>query len=224
MSQLPLALGGLGPPDFAHYWPECGLVSTRLQAYARAPAAVQIHLTGPDGSGKTHLLLACCALAESLEHSVQYLPLQRVPLDALQLAGGVDLLVIDDGDRALLEREWALALFAAINRQHDARRALLLASRAGPSAALLPDLGSRLALAERLRLDPHTDEARAAILHHRASRAGIPLDDAAVDYLLRHGARELKSLMAQLAALDREALARGRRVTVPLIRQVLGQG
>ena len=49
-------------------------------------------------------------------------------------------------------------------------------------------------------------------------------DVAAVDYLLRHGARELKSLMAQLAALDREALARGRRVTVPLIRQVLGQG
>ena len=29
---------------------------------------------------------------------------------------------------------------------------------------------------------------------------------------------------ATVAALDREALARGRRVTVPLIRQVLGQG
>lgn len=222
MSQLPLALGGLGPPDFAHYWAGDGLAAARLQAFARAPGADQIHLTGGEASGKTHLLLACCAAAEAVGHSVQFLPLGRLPVDALQQPASVDLLVIDDGDLAFAQPAWATALFAAINRQHDRQRALLLASRDSAAKAVLPDLGSRLARAERLRLAPHSDIERAAILRHRAECAGIPLDEAALEYLLRYGSRDLKSLMAQLAALDREALARGRRVTVPLIRAVLG--
>lgn len=222
MSQLPLALGGLGPPDFAHYWAGDGLAAARLHAFARTPGSDQIHLTGGEATGKTHLLLACCTAAEAAGYSVQFLPLGRLPVDALQQPSSVDLLVIDDGDVALAQPDWAVALFAAINRQHDRQRALLLASRAAAADAVLPDLASRLARAERLRLAPHSDADRAAILRHRAECAGIPLDEAAVDYLLRHGSRELKSLMTQLAALDREALARGRRVTVPLIRTVLG--
>ena len=98
---------------------------------------------------------------------------------------------------------------------------MLLAVRGAMDAVVLPDLGSRLARAEALYLEQPDDAARKSILLHRAARAGIPLEPAAADYLLRHAHRDLRSLLAQLAELDREALARGRRITVPLLREVL---
>lgn len=222
MSQLPLALGGLGPPDFDSYYPgDDALVLARLQGLARSPGADQLLLCGAESSGKTHLLLACCELARALAHRVAYLPLKRLPVEALRETMDADLIAVDDADRAFVDRDWAVALFALINRQHDRRAALLLSAGGNVAQAALPDLASRLARAETLRLAPRDDVQRRAILLHRAAQAGIPLDESAVDYLLRHGARDLRALMDLLARLDREALARGRRITVPLLRELL---
>ncbi|MCK7496103.1 MAG: hypothetical protein MZW92_38055 [Comamonadaceae bacterium] len=43
-----------------------------------------------------------------------------------------------------------------------------------------------------------------------------------IDYLLRHGERDLPSLMAVLDALDRVSLEQQRPVTLPLLREALG--
>lgn len=222
MSQLPLALGGLGPPDFEHFWSAEGAIAVaRLQALAQRPGADQVLVSGPEGSGKTHLLLATCEAARLAGHSVAYLPLSRLDVAALTEPVDAELVAVDDVDRALGERALAEWLFGQINRQHDRGRALLLAVRGAMEAVVLPDLGSRLARAEALHLEQPDDAARKSILLHRAARAGIPLEPAAADYLLRHAHRDLRSLLAQLAELDREALARGRRITVPLLREVL---
>lgn len=223
MSQLPLALGGLDSPDFAHFWPGDALVVARLQALAQAPGGAQVLLLGAAGGGKTHLLLATCEAARAHGLAVAYLPLDRI--DDAGLAGAVDaeLVAVDAIDCAYRDGARAEWLFAQVNRQHDHGRALLLAARAlpDPAALVLPDLGSRLLRCERLALAPHDDEARRAILLHRAASAGIPLDEAAADYLLRHHSRDLRALLARLQDLDRAALARGRRITVPLVRELL---
>lgn len=222
MSQLPLALGGLGPPDFEQFWRATSdLAVARLQALAVDPRADQVLLIGGDSSGKTHLLLATCEAARQIGHSVAYLPLQRLEADALTEPVDAELVAVDDVDQALRERALAEWLFGQINRQHDRGRALLLAVRGDVATSVLPDLGSRLARAEALHLEQPDDIARKSILMHRAERAGIPLESAAADYLLRHAHRDLRSLLAQLAELDREALARGRRITVPLLREVM---
>ena len=44
-----------------------------------------------------------------------------------------------------------------------------------------------------------------------------------IDYLLRHGRRDMRSLLATLAALDRRSLATKRPITVPMIREWLQQ-
>ena len=49
-----------------------------------------------------------------------------------------------------------------------------------------------------VQLAPHDDAARKAILLHRAERAGIPLDPAAADHLLRHESRDLRALLARM--------------------------
>ncbi|GMU44331.1 MAG: DnaA regulatory inactivator Hda [Xanthomonadales bacterium] len=223
MSQLALALGGLDAPDFAHFWPGGDApTAARLQALARAPESTQVLLLGAAGHGKSHLLLATCEAARAAGFGASYLPLDR--LDDAGLADAVDdeLVAVDAIDCACRDRTRAEWLFAQINRQHDRGRALLLAARALPdtSALVLPDLGSRLLRCERLALAAHNDDTRRAILLHRAAADGIPLDQAAADYLLHHHSRDLRALLARLKELDRAALAHGRRITVPLVRKV----
>jgi len=222
MNQLPLALSGLGPPDFEQFWAGANTVAlARLRALALQPGADQVLLGGAEGSGKTHLLLATCEAAREAGFSVAYLPLSRLEAQALTEPVDADLVAVDDVDRALADPVLAQWLFTQVNRQHDRCRALLLAGRGAAADAVLPDLASRLARAEAVHLELPDDASRKAILMHRAQRAGIPLEPAAAEYLLRHHARDLRSLLARLSELDREALARGRRITVPLLREVM---
>lgn len=221
MQQLPLSLGGLGPPSFDNYLALPGsLVAHRLRRLGHHPEAARVLLAGPEGVGKSHLLMACCEDARANGHTVLYCPL---PAGAglLADAGAVELLAIDGLEDACGDRETEFLVFTAINRQHDARRALLLASSRPPQDFVLPDLRSRLTEAEMLVLDPPDDAARIAILQHRAGLAGLPLEPAAAQWLLRNTSRALPDLLGTLARLDRESLARGRRITVPLLREVL---
>ena len=45
-----------------------------------------------------------------------------------------------------------------------------------------------------------------------------------VEFLLRHGRRELSSLLAVLDALDTASLERKRPITLPLLREMMQQG
>jgi DnaA family protein len=223
MSQLPLALGGLDAPDFENFWPGAdALVLARLRTLATAPGAAEVLVSGASAGGKTHLLLATCEAARAAGHAVAYLPLDRIEGADLSQPVDADLVAVDAVEAAVGDRDRAEWLFAQINRQHDRNRALLLAMRGLPEtiAAVLPDLASRLARTEKLQLAPHDDAARKAILMHRAERAGIPLEPAAAEHLLRHHSRDLRALLARMAELDREAMARGRRITVPLVREM----
>ena len=66
MSQMPLALGGLGAPDFDRFWAgNDHLLLTRLRALADHPGTSQVLLSGAPSSGKTHLLMACCDAARA---------------------------------------------------------------------------------------------------------------------------------------------------------------
>jgi len=223
VNQLPLAISGLGPANFAHFWAGTdALALARLRALAEQPGADQLLVSGATSAGKTHLLLATCEAASAKGWRVAYLPLAQIEPDALSEPLDADLIAVDDVDRALGNSTTAHWLFAQINRQHDRARALLLAlpDSSDPALAVLPDLASRLASCERLPLSNPDDSARKSILLFRAEQAGIPLDPAAADHLLRHHTRDLRALLAKLAELDREALARGRRITVPLLREV----
>jgi DnaA-homolog protein len=62
------------------------------------------------------------------------------------------------------------------------------------------------------------------VLHQRAQRRGLAIDDAALDWLMRRVGRDLGSLTQLFDRLDRAALAAQRRLTVPFLREVLGTG
>jgi DnaA family protein len=99
---------------------------------------------------------------------------------------------------------------------------VLAAGDAPPAQlALRPDLASRLGWGLVYQLHALTDAHKAAWLRAEAGQRGLQLGDDVVDYLLTRMPRDLPSLAALLARLDRYALSRKRPVTLPLVREFL---
>ena len=68
---------------------------------------------------------------------------------------------------------------------------------------------------------PLPDAEKPAALAAYARARGFALSDEVIVYLLAHGRRDMRTLVATLAALDRRSLAQKRPVTVPLLREWL---
>lgn len=225
--QLPLALRF--PPDqrFDTYVGAQPQALPQLQALAEGAIATCVFIAGARGSGKSHLALATCAQAQAMGRAVHYLPLASAAGrmgDALDALHAFDLVALDGVHEVAGMREDEIALFDFHNRMHDAGKPILYTARcwADELPLVLPDLRSRLAQCTRIALLPLDDDGRAQVLRLRAQRRGLELDAAAVDWLLRRTDRDLSSLAALLDRLDRASLAAQRRITVPFLRQTLG--
>lgn len=226
--QLPLALRY--PPDQrmdAFVAPPPGAIA-QLQALATQAGADWIYLAGPTGVGKTHLALAACAACEAAGRSAAYVPLKTAAgrlRDALDAFDDRALVALDGLDAIAGHRDDEVALFDFHNRARAAGTGVLYTATVAPDALplTLPDLRSRLSQCTRVVLAPLDDEARREVLRERARRRGLALDEASIDWLLRRRGRDLATLTGLLDVLDRASLAAQRRITVPFLREALGE-
>ena len=223
--QLPLSLRT--PPDQRldafHGQPA---VRDAVRAAARGEQRDWLYLSGPAGSGKTHLLLAACAEASAAGRRAAYLPLAAFAgalADVLPAQEGADLVCLDGLEAIAGQRADEEALFHFHNRARAGGTVLLYAARGNPAALGLglPDLATRLGQCTRFTLEALDDDGRRELLRQRAARRGLQLDDAAMDYLMRRSERDLASLTALLDRLDKASLAAQRRITIPFLRQHL---
>jgi DnaA family protein len=225
--QLPLALRF--PPDQrldAYVAAPPGAIA-QLRALATQPGADWCYLAGAPGTGKTHLALGMCADAEAAGRRAAYLPLRTAAgrvHEALDALDGADVVALDDLDAVAGDRAGEIALFDFHNRMRAAGAALLYAASAAPDALALalPDLRSRLSQCTRVSLPMLDDAGRREVLRTRARRRGLAVDDAALDWLLRRVGRDLGGLARLFDRLDRASLAAQRRLTVPFLREALG--
>lgn len=184
----------------------------------------QLYLWGQAGAGKSHLLQATVAAARACGQSCLYLGFEHIGSYAPAiLTGDFDLLALDDVALLADSVDWQEALMHAINRARARGGKLLLAGNAPPEQLPLglADLKSRLAWGAVLKLQPLDDAAKLQWLQQRARAAGLELGQAAGQYLLNHCQRDMASLERIFAALNRASLAQMRKLTVPLIKEVL---
>ena len=226
--QLPLAMRWPAQQRFETFFAgDNGATLDLVQRAATDAAAPWVFVSGAAASGKTHLLIAACAVATAAGRRAQYLSLRNLSggaPDSIRALGGSDLLALDDLDAITGRREAEHALFDLYNRgKAETYTFLFAASRAPAQLGIgLPDLVSRLSACAQAPLKPLDDAARSEVLRERAAARGIELDDAALAWLFARTQRDLGSLTALLDRLDRESLAAKRRVTIPFLRQVLG--
>lgn len=226
-AQIPLALRWPAHQRFTGFVAGANGVALELvQNAARVDDSAWLYLSGAQGSGRTHLLVAACAAASADGRSAQYLPLSALRdarAQAIRGFGGSELLAIDDLDAIAGDRDAEHALFDLYNRCRAERATLLFAATA-PAAQLgitLPDLVSRLSACTQVLLKPLDEVERRALLRDRARDRGIELDDAALDWLFTRRKRDLATLFDLLDRIDRASLAAKRRVTVPFLRTLV---
>lgn len=167
-------------------------------------------LWGESGAGKSHLLRASGASYHDAQDDVT---LTGLPTDG-------DFFAIDHLEG--LDDQGEIRLFNAVNRLRTSGGRLLTASKTPPrQLPLRDDLRSRLASGLVYRLHALSDAEKLAALEEQADKRGLTLPDEALTYLIRRAPRDMRTLSALLAAVDRYSLERKRPVTLPLLREVL---
>ncbi len=167
-------------------------------------------LWGEAGAGKTHLLRASAA---------HYSDASANP-DLLDIDETISLHAVDNVEA--LSEHGQIALFNLFNRLRACAGRLLTAAGQPPRQLLLrEDLRTRLASGLIYRLHALTDGEKIEALMTQATARGIRLPPEALDYLISRAPRDMRSLSAFLAALDRYSLEHKRAITLPLLREVL---
>lgn len=192
-----------------------------ITASGRGPGCF---LWGKAASGKTHLLQAVCERAG--DQSV-YLPLGSLrDAGAAVLKGlaGRQFVCLDDLQRVAGLPEWELALFDLWHQIADNAGVLVVSSTAPPkeSGIVLADLESRLSRLPVFHTVELVESDRIKALQLRAGQRGLELPDDTANYLLSRSRRDMSSLYQLLDRLDSAALIAKRRLTIPFVREVLG--
>ena len=166
-----------------------------------------LRLEGPPGSGKSHLASIWATAAHAWTARGPEVTRESVPH---LVSGGA--LVIEDADRG--SRDEA-ALFHLLNLARERRAHVVLTASTPPDGWGLktPDLLSRLRLAPSVTLDSPDDALLKAVLVKLFVDRQLVVDTTVVDALALRLERSLARAAEAVAALDREALSRGRRIT-----------
>lgn len=198
---------------------------TALQKIDSAPVDRCIYLWGSLGSGRTHLLSACCNQFHKDNFPVAYLPLSEVASFELNILENLEthsLLCIDDINLIVGHLDWEEAIFHCYNKLCNSDTTLLITSNLPPQSInfLLPDLKSRLTNAVIFHIQPLNDEQKIQALKFRAKMRGLKLSDAVAKFLLSHHSRSTSDLFSFLEKLDKAALEERKKITIPFIKKL----
>ncbi|MEM9622506.1 MAG: DnaA/Hda family protein [Pseudomonadota bacterium] len=191
---------------------------------------------GATGSGRSHLLRGCCHRSEQVGEPVTYVGCADYlaahgALDAdallgqLRHAAGYGQLVAVDDVQWILGRGSLEEMLLAVYQRLLHSRGRLLVSHTQPATATdfaMADLNSRMRSLMHFHISPLNDSHKAELLRARADSRGYELSHSVLNYWLSRGPRDIGALLRDLDVLDRASLVHKQRVTVPLLKQVLG--
>ncbi|MDX1489676.1 MAG: DnaA regulatory inactivator Hda [Pseudohongiellaceae bacterium] len=184
------------------------------------------YVWGASGSGRTHLLQAICHKAQSIGQSAFYIPLNMAAELSPAILEGLDtfdLVCLDDIDCVLGSDDWESALFSLFNALRDADVRFIVSSSIGPMAleVNLKDLQSRLQSAVVFQLQTPQDADKLCALQLRAHKRGFELADDVARYVLQRNERSMSGLFDFLERLDQHSLITKRKITIPLVRELM---
>jgi DnaA family protein len=171
-----------------------------------------IYLWGEPGSGKTHLLQAMVCLAQARGLTASY--------RCGGLPEAAQVVAVDGVDELDALRQ--IALFELYNQLREQQGLLIVSGSAAPAyLGVRDDLRTRLGWGLVYQLHALNDAEKAQALEQHALARGMALTPEVVQYLLRHGRRDLPSLLSTLNALDAHCLRLQRGASVPLLKEVM---
>ncbi len=179
---------------------------------AELPAALTIW--GAGGVGKTHLLTA---LTQHWQDHALLVNAHNLPSSPFVEAR---LLLVDTGP-ALDEASQGW-LFTAFNHVVGRGGRVVVSLPLPPLACpLRPDLRSRLGSGLVLEVRPLPQDELPTLFRQYCAERGLRVSDEVLAYVLGRQRRDIRTIRATLAAIDRLSLEWQRPVTLPLVRAAL---
>lgn len=159
-----------------------------------------IYLYGGDGSGKSHLLMACCAKLRERGHKALYVRAQTFTHHVVQAMRygemslfrnsyrNVEVLLIDDVDYLSGKLATQEEFFHTFNTLHMEGHQLILAAPVPPGdlEAIEPRLTSRFEWGIVLQLTPLSSEQLSKLLLSKMAQLQLQLSSEAQHFLLDH--------------------------------------
>ena len=219
MKQIPLAIGPESQPGFDNFVPGANAAVLQHLRQLQMPGT-PLYLWGPGGCGKTHLLQALAARCQGAGQVVGWF--DAADRQPWLLSPGWALVVVDRCEA--LDEAAQHAAFALFEEAAAHGVQWAAAGRLPPvDLNLRDDLRTRLGWGHVFALQTLPDAETRAALRREADLRGIFLSDEVMDYLLTRFERDLGHLMRLLNRLDGYGLSMARRITVPLVRQMLAE-
>lgn len=177
------------------------------------PARIVV-LTGPEGSGKSHLAAIWAEASGARVMSAKLLAEADLPA---ALATGA--LVLEDLAFADLDER---ALFHLINLAREEGTFVLITSRSPLTTfpVMIRDLASRMRAIPSVSLTPPDDSLLRSLIVKLAADRQLEVDDALVNYLANRIERSFAGARAAVARLDHEAMRQHRPVTRALAAEL----
>jgi DnaA family protein len=214
MNQLLLGIAPEWTPTLDNYVAgrNIELLSALRHALSGTSRERGLYVWGEAGSGKSHLLQAAVGAARAAGQSAIYA--------CGEVSEAAQVVAVDDVER--LDDAAQIQLFELYNRQRETGGMLLVSGLAAPAhLKVRDDLRTRLGWGLVYQIHALDDEEKTQALKQHALARGLELPGEVTTYLLRHGRRDLPSLLATLDALDEHCLRLKRAASVPLLKEVM---
>ena len=181
---------------------------------------------GAKDSGKTYLLQALCNQFNNQGKSSFFLPMRQaieLSVDILDSLENIELVCIDGLESLVGNKAWEIGLFNLINRSFNCNNRLIFTSAKNIDGMNfeLKDLDSRLRKIQSHELHSLADDDILSALKHIANLRSIELGSKEAQYLLTYADRNISDLVKILESLDQLSMEMKRKITIPLIKEVI---
>ena len=200
---------------------------TRLADIVSSPDTSELIIHGEEGSGKSFLMQAICNELSSAEKQFAFIPMKKafnMGVEIFQNLGSLDAVCIDDLQLILANQGWETALFNLINECQQSNCSLMLSlggTQPLDESVILPDLLSRIKRMEFIALHAVQDEFFNQAIDFVAQQLDIKIEEAELEFLLKHQTRIFSLLVENIITLDNQAASLKRKITIPLIKETL---
>ena len=185
-----------------------------------------LFIYGSKESGKTYLLQAMCNSYSSDNKSSLYMPLEKAMnygVEIFESLENIQIICLDGIENVISDIEWEKAIFNLINKALISKSRLIMTSSENLKSLnfYLPDLESRLRKIESYELMPIQDKDILDALQYISKLKTINLGDKEARYLVTYAQRNISNLVKILESLDQLSMEMKRKITIPLIKEVI---
>ena len=181
---------------------------------------------GVKDAGKSFLLQSTCNFYSSKEKSSVYIPIHEAinfGTDFVDSLEGLDVICIDDIELVAANEKWELAIFNLINSCLISDCRLIFSSSVNPSSIdfKLNDLSSRIKKIDHIELYPISDANLPEAVRFVSHLRSINLGDKEINYLVTYSKRNISNLIEIINKLDQLSMELKRKITIPLIKEII---